>query len=426
MGKKKVLIIDETDLFRDFLKSRLQRAGFEVETAINGLDGIVKMRNDPPDLIIMDYHLSRKSCKEVLEEKAIDPNTQAVPLVLTAQKIDRSKLLELVHYNIRKIFMKPIKIDMFYNTLSEISGIRFEVDKTPSIIESHVNDNIVFIEIAKGINRDKVDLLRFKISELLGLYGIQKPRVLLMLADMELSFIDGSNLEILLNTVMDASRARPGNIKVLTREAFVKDFVSGRPEFKGIEVVPSLELALDGLLAEAARSADIPEEKAALLIDRVLSAQGQASGSETIEMRFEAEKVKTQLTINRAKQLGEGLSIAVVDDDFVILELIKTTFEAIQAKVNTFSNGREFMTAIRNKVFDLVFLDLRMPELDGFGVLSELKAQDLDMPIIVLSAVTQRESVIRAFKSGVRSYLVKPLKPEQILKKTLEILKANF
>ncbi|PKL07891.1 MAG: response regulator, partial [Spirochaetae bacterium HGW-Spirochaetae-7] len=72
------------------------------------------------------------------------------------------------------------------------------------------------------------------------------------------------------------------------------------------------------------------------------------------------------------------------------------------------------------------FLDLRMPEIDGFGVLAELRAQDLAMPIIVLSAVTQRESVVKAFKSGAKSYLVKPLKPDQILRKTLEILKANF
>ncbi|GAB1433280.1 response regulator [Spirochaetota bacterium] len=426
MAKSRVLIIDESELFRDFLKTRLQRAGLEIETAINSLDGIVKMRNDPPDLVIMDYHLTRKTCKEVLEEKAADPNTQAIPLILTAQKIDKSKLLELVPYNIRKVFMKPIKMDAFYQVLTELIGIRFEIDKTPCLIESHVNDNIIFVEIAKGINRDKVDLLRFKIRELLNLYAIQRPKLLVMLADMELSFIDGSNLEILLNTIIEASRAKLRNIKILTREAFVKEFVNGRNEYKDIEVVTKLELALDGLLAEAAMPADDPEDKAVFFIDRVLSSQGHASGTESIEMRFETEKAKTQITINTARQIGEGLSIAVVDDDFVIQELLKTTFDAIEARVNTYSNGREFMTAVRSKVFDLVFLDLRMPELDGFGVLSELKAQDIDVPVIVLSAVTQRESIIRAFKSGVRSYLAKPLKPEQILKKTLEILKANF
>ena len=426
MANKSVLIIDESELFREYLKSRLIKSGLEAEVAINGLDGISKMRNDLPDLVVMDYHLTRKTCKEVLEEKARNPNTAAIPVVLTAQKIDKNRLLELVKYNIRKVFMKPIKMDAFYQILSEITGRRFEVDKTPCILETHVNDNIVFVELAKGINREKVDLLHFKIRELLNLYAIQKPRVLLMLSDMELSFIDGPNLEALLQTIVESSRARLKHVKVLTRSAFVKEFVAGRPEFAEIEVVANLEYALDGLVADAARAADAPEDKASIINDRILSTQGSASGGESVEMRFEAEKTTPVFSMAAARHLGEGLSIAVVDDDFVIQELLKTTFEAIDAKVHTFSNGREFLTAVRSRVFDLVFLDLRMPEVDGFGVLAELRAQDLDMPIIVLSAITQCESVVKAFKAGVKSYLVKPLKPEHILRKTLEILKANF
>ncbi|MBN2875990.1 MAG: response regulator, partial [Spirochaetales bacterium] len=245
-------------------------------------------------------------------------------------------------------------------------------------------------------------------------------------SDMELSFVDGPNLEILLQTIVESSQAKNKHIKVLTRSTFVKEFVSGQPKLGDIEVVTSLEYALDGLVAEAARAADAPEDKAAIISDRVLSSQGSTSGHESVEMRFETEKAKPQFSIESAKNLGEGLSIAAVDDDFVIQELIKTTFEAVGATVETFSSGRDFLSAVRTRVFDLVFLDLRMPEIDGFGVLAELRAQDLDMPIIVLSAVTQREAVVKSFKSGVKSYMVKPLKPEQILRKTLEILKANF
>lgn len=427
MPKAHVLIVDESDLFRDYLIDRLRRSGLAPTAAINGLDGIAKMRADPPDLVVMDYHLTRKTCGEVLEEKAKDPNTAAIPVILTAQKIDRSKLLELVRYNIRKVFMKPIKMDAFFQTLAEATGHRLEVDSTPCIVEAHVNDNIVFVEIAKGINREKMDLLSFKIRELLGLYAIQKPRVLVMLSDMELSFVDGPNLEFLLNTVASSSGAKHKAIKVLTRSGFVKEFVAGQAEFSDIEVVSSLEYALDGLVAEAARNADAPEDKAAIISERILSTQGEASGAESIEMRFEAEKARpAPVSLDSAKRLGEGLSVAIVDDDFVIQELLKTTFEAIAANATTFSNGRAFLEAVRSRVFDLVFLDLRMPEVDGFGVLAELKAQDLDMPVIVLSAVTNREAVVKAYQMGVKSYLVKPLKPEQILRKTLEILKANF
>jgi CheY-like chemotaxis protein len=425
MVKKSVLVIDDSDLFRDYFKTRLGRAGLKVEAAINGLDGIAKMRNDPPDLIIMDYHLSRKSCTEVLEEKARNPNTAAIPVILTAQKIDKSRLLELVRFNIRKVFMKPIKMDSFFQTLEEITGTRVDVDTTPCIIEAHVNDNIVFIEIARGINREKADLLQFKIRELLELYGIQKPRILLMLADMELSFVDGPNLEFLLS-VISASGAKPRHIKILSRSSFLRDFVAGRPEFAELEVVSSLDYALEGLVAEATRAADAPEDKASIITDRILTPQRSSGGMESLTLNFDTEKTRIAIDSDKARELGNGLEIAVVDDDFVIQELLKTTFGSIQATVTCFSNGRTFLDAVKGRVFDLVFLDLRMPELDGFGVLAELHAQDLEMPIIVLSAVTQREAVVKAFQSGVKSYLIKPLKPDQILVKTLEILKANF
>jgi DNA-binding response OmpR family regulator len=67
-----------------------------------------------------------------------------------------------------------------------------------------------------------------------------------------------------------------------------------------------------------------------------------------------------------------------------------------------------------------------MPGMDGFQVLKRLHAEDIDVPVIILSAISQREAVIKAFQAGVRSYLIKPLKPDQVLKKTMELVKANF
>jgi len=251
MKRKTILIIDESDLFRDYVKSRLTQFNLDVETAINGLDGIAKLRNLLPDALIMDHHLTRKTCKEVLEEKASNPNTSGIPVILTAQKIDKNRLLELVSFNIKKVFMKPIKIDALYQTLSETLGVRFEVDTTPCVIEAHVNDSIIFIEIAQGLNREKIELLRFKIAELLDLYRITSPRVLIMISDIELSFVDGPNLEALMNTVLESSKAKKRHMKILTKSSFAREFVMGRGEYADVEVVDDLRKAMDGLLADA-------------------------------------------------------------------------------------------------------------------------------------------------------------------------------
>jgi DNA-binding response OmpR family regulator len=425
MVKKSVLIIDESDLFREYLKDRLSAAGIDVEVAINGLAGAAKLRDAMPDLVIMDYSLTRRSCKEVLEEKNRDPNTASIPVILTAQKIDKNRLLELVPFNIKRVIMKPIKIDGLFAALSELLGIKLEIDATPCVIEAHVNDNIVFIEIAKGLNREKIDLLRFKVAELLELYSIRSPRILVMLADMELSFVDGTNVELLLRILLEHSKAKARHIKILTNSSFARDFVRGRSEFADIEVVANLQHAMDGLLTDYDPQMEMGEGKAEMVAERILSAETHEAQRESIEMRF-TEEGRKPLSLESLRETGKGLSIAVVDDDFVIQELVKTTFAAISASVSAFDEGGAFVEAAKAGSFDLLFLDILMPGMDGFQVLERLRACDVELPVIVLSAISQREAVMRALQAGVRSYLIKPLKPDQILKKTLEILKANF
>ena len=425
MKKKTILIVDESELFRDYIKNRLTQFNLEVETAINGLDGATKLRRILPDALILDYQLSRKTCKEILEEKAQNPNTSGIPVILTSQKIDRNHLLELASFNIKKFFMKPIKISALYQTLSETLGIDFEVDATPCVIEAHVNDRILFIEIAQGLNREKIELLRFKIAELMELYGILKPRVLIMLADMELCFVDNPNLNALLDTVISATHVRNKHLKILTRSAFVQSLVEGREDYSDIEVVDDLRLALDGLLADMTAGGS-GARKSELISERILTADRRETNQESVVLRFEAE-AERPLSLDSLRETGKGLEIAVVDDDFVIQELIKTTFGAISAPVTAYSEGPSFLAAMKaGKNHDLVFLDILMPGMNGFEVLDGLRKNTIDVPVIILSSLGQKEAVLKAFQRGVKSYLVKPLKPEQILRKTLEILKANF
>jgi DNA-binding response OmpR family regulator len=423
---KHVLVIDESPLFREYLRMKLSDNGLDVSAAINGLDGISKMRNNPPDLIIMDYNLnkSRQSALDVLREKKANPNTSAIPVIITAKKIDQKNIIELVQFNVKKVFSKPIKIDTLLLTLTEILGVTFEVDETPCIIEAHVNDEIVFIEIAKGLNRDKLDLLRFKIIELIELYEIRIPKVIVMISDIQMGFADAPNLQKLLDTVLQASRAKHQDIRILTKDEFAKKFVQSQKEYEDIEVVSNLLHAIDGLLSALDKSLEYGGKKAEIISDKILSAE-QHTEAESMHLRFDAE-TKRNMKLEDIANTGKSLKFAVVDDDIVIQELISKTFQKINTKICSYSDGDQFMNAVATENFDLVFLDLLMPVKDGFQVLKELKTRKIPVPVIVLSAVTQRETVIRAFNMGVKSYLTKPIKPEDFLVKSMEILRTNF
>jgi DNA-binding response OmpR family regulator len=424
-GVKQVLIIDESPLFREYLRDKLVENEVEVSVAVNALDGVSKIRNLGPDLVIMDYHLSRQGCFEVLKQKRDNPNAAKIPVIVLARRIDQKKIIELIPYQVKKVFTKPVKIDALFATLQEILSQPFSMDESPGIVEVHVNDDIIFIEIARGLNRDKLDLLRFKIAELVELYGIRVPKVIIMLSDIKLSFADAPNMQKLLETVLSSSKARRRHIRVLTRDDFVRKFIEGQKEYAEIEVVSNLQYAMDGLLRELDGGMAYAEKKAEIIGDKLLSA-GDAAGDGTMALRFETDTKPKPLDMETVSESIRNLKVAVVDDDFIIQELVKNAFRKAGAGVTAFSDGGEYLAAVSGENFDLVFLDLMMPKVDGFAVLDTLRDRDLKPPVIVLSAVTRRDSVIRAFQMGAKSYLTKPLKPDAIFRKAMEILRPNF
>ena len=158
---KKILVVDESPLFRNFLKQKLEDYGFSVALAVNGLDGSVKLRQEIPDLLILDYYLSRHSSVELLQKKMQDPNTANVPVIMVSSKIDRDRVMQIAKFGVRKFFTKPIKVDALLKTVADHLQVTLDFDNTPCIIEAHFNDDILFVELAEGLNKEKVELLRF-------------------------------------------------------------------------------------------------------------------------------------------------------------------------------------------------------------------------------------------------------------------------
>jgi DNA-binding response OmpR family regulator len=421
---KQILVIDESSLFREYIQLKLTENNVEVIVAINSSDGISKVRNGAPDLVILDYNLSGNGYLEVLKQKMTNLNMVKIPVILLAQRIDQRKIIELIPYNVKKVFTKPVKIDALFATLSEILGIKFNnMDDSPGVVEVHVNDEIIFVEIAQGLNRDKLDLLHFKIIELIELYDIRIPKVIVMLTDMKLSFADAPNMQKLLETIINSFKSKSRYVRVLTNDSFARQFIESQKEYGEIQVVSNLLDAMEGLLTELGKNGVQNGRNAEILGDKVLAVGEDTEGS--VALRFDTVQPK-KLDLESLKESIQNLKIGVIDDDFVIRGLIKTTFQKIGAEVKAFTDGREFIDAVDQENFDLLFLDLLMPKVDGFGVLRRLSAQAVRPPVIVLSSVTQRETVIRAFQMGVKSYLTKPIKPDDIFKKAMEILKPNF
>jgi DNA-binding response OmpR family regulator len=410
---KKILIIDESKLFRDYLVGKLVSQGFHVTLAVNGLDGISKMRTEIPDLVVMDYYLTRKSCLEVLADKKANPNLAKIPVILVSGKINKEELLQVSKFGLSKFFSKPLMIDVFLNHISDLLKTPVKLDSTPCIIEAHFNDDILFVEIARGLNTEKIELLSFKVRELLELYEVKNPRILIMMSNLEIGPNESGKLEALLNIFLRETNSPASFINILTTIEFVSKFTANQEEYKDISVFSTLGKAMDEILGMKADR--IAHDTAAAKL--LTASRPKSDKEESIQLRFEQEGLAG----------GREISVAVVDDDYVIQQMVKTTLTSAGWQCTGFSNGRAFTEDLEKiRGFDLIFLDLVMPEMDGFQVLQKMKEGDIQTPVIIFSALTQKETVAKALSYGIKSYLIKPLKPDKLFRKAIEVLKANF
>jgi len=111
---------------------------------------------------------------------------------------------------------------------------------------------------------------------------------------------------------------------------------------------------------------------------------------------------------------GESPALLVVDDnDDNRYTLIQRLKRQGYINVTTATNGVEALARLREQPFDLVLLDVTMPEMNGYEVLERLKADTRlrHLPVIMISAVDQVESVVRCIELGAEDYLSKPFNP---------------
>lgn len=84
--------------------------------------------------------------------------------------------------------------------------------------------------------------------------------------------------------------------------------------------------------------------------------------------------------------------------------------------------GTQAVKAAKQGVFDVVLLDWNMPELSGIDVLRLIRGSDRPSRVIMVTAETDKARILEAMKSGVDDYLIKPFKPDQLLKKVRRVV----
>ncbi len=409
--QKRVLVINAAPMFREFLKEKLSAENVDVEITTDGhRDAFSKIIRMLPDLIVIDIEGSFVEIIDLLKRKSENPNAKKIPVILAGPVIDRAQISSLIQFGVIKYFSKPIKFDVFFEAVGKIIRVNLSMDTTPCVLEIHHNGNIIFVEIAQGLNREKISILKYKISEMIDTYKIKDPRLIVMMSNLELSFVDGINVELLLDTVTADERILKRNVKILSLDKFMDDFIDGHLEYVGVKVIKDLTTALGSLVG----THNINDSVTDVIAESILAGD-ERDAANNADIRFDGSE-------NDSITEGSVLNIAVVDDDEIIRKILSQLFTTIGATTDVYDNGTAFLQAIQTKNYDLAIVDLLMQGASGFDILNQLRTRVHPIPTIVYSQAAQREYVIQSLSLGAKGYLAKPQKPEVILQKAMEVL----
>ena len=117
--------------------------------------------------------------------------------------------------------------------------------------------------------------------------------------------------------------------------------------------------------------------------------------------------------------------ILVIDDERSIRNTLKDILEFEKHQVATAENGKLGLEAAQNSVFDLIFSDIKMPEMDGIELLDQLNEKEIDVPVIMISGHGNIETAVECIKKGAFDFIEKPIDLNRLLVTVRNALERN-
>jgi DNA-binding NtrC family response regulator len=120
-----------------------------------------------------------------------------------------------------------------------------------------------------------------------------------------------------------------------------------------------------------------------------------------------------------------SMKILVVDDERIVLDSCRRVLEADGFKVLLVPSTDKALEAMKTEGFDLLLVDVKMPERDGIYLMREVKEKWPDIPIIVMSGYDTAETIAEAAKVGAATFIAKPFTPDELLKTVRQVMEKE-
>ena len=119
-------------------------------------------------------------------------------------------------------------------------------------------------------------------------------------------------------------------------------------------------------------------------------------------------------------------SVLIIDDEEEIRKLLKNIFEEEGAKVELAKSGSEGFSKLMNTHFDIVLIDLMMPQMDGFEAIRAIRQIDPIIPIIIITGYATQDNIKKCLELGANDYFSKPFDLQHIVRRANELIEARL
>ena len=425
----KILLLEDNDINRDMLSRRLQRQGYEVISGLNGTEALPMAIAQSPDLILMDMSMPVMDGWEATQQLKSHPQVQTIPVIaLTAHAMagDREKALAVGcdGYDTKPIDFERLvgKIESFLPALLEEEPAKETANESPidewieRLMLRHLRH-----ELCTPINAiiGYGEILLDEVSEVDDPESYQ---------DLEKVHAAGLQLLASTDTILNSNQlkdhpvARDINsfsarvrLELLTPLSTVMGYCEMLLEDAPADITSDLkriDTAARHLLEMTNDIVNLAQQQL-----QTLSGQSSLVAKLQIDDPANATFAQTADKLIRSVQLSgdkaiDG-SILVVDDNQINCDLLSRQLGRQGYTVTTVNRGAQALELLQEADYDLVLLDIFMPDMNGLDVLSEIK-QNPDwqtLPVIMISALDELNSVVHCIEMGAEDFLSKPFNP---------------
>lgn len=399
---KKVLIIEDDPIVAHIYKTRLERESYEVEVATDGQDGVKQMNECSPDAVMLDLMLPRMNGVDVLKKIRSRSEFLNTPVIVFTNAYVPTMINEAYQAGATQVFNKatltPRQILDALHTAIFSENPDFSHTGAAPVPAGTAATAAGSRPTSSGDSTEKPTGKETEYqSEMVKTFNDSAPEILLSLRKMMTEFSKTTDEAAKVEQLLNLYRKVHG--------------LTGSAGLAGLHNISLLSSALEVLLKELY---DKPKNVNASTLRTVAS---------SIDFIFELFQKAPKANLLERKPV----EILVVDDEILSRRAVSYALEKAGLKAASVEDPQTALNQATEKQFDLIFLDVQMPGIDGFELCTKIRAvpQNKTTPVIFVTNLNDLKSRARSSLSGGNDFIAKPFMFIELSVKALTYIMRN-